>query len=232
MDRRIRRKKTMAEKVRDFSRANPSANPAFAAALGRLDEGIVKLTELENAQAGGFTSKHSATVRRRALRRRLRDGLLRHLVTVAQDGAGKHPELDGFRLPEHNITTGAFQVQARKLLDQGVARKDLLLACGLAPELLDDLKALLDQFDAAVAAGNDGLLGHVMASAALKRVSEEIMQVVAIMDGINRYRFEGQPELLAAWESARHVVTGPATAQEQAEEGPALAAPGEVKPAA
>jgi hypothetical protein len=32
---------------------------------------------------------------------------------------------------------------------------------------------------------------------------------------------------MAAWESARHVVTGPVTAEEQAEEGP-----GEVKPAA
>jgi hypothetical protein len=232
MDRRIRRKKNMAVKVRDFSRANPSTNPAFVAAVGRLDEGILKLTELENTQAGGFTSKHSATVRRRGLRRRVRDGLLRHLVSVAQDGAAKHPELDGFRLPEHNITTGAFQVQARKLLDQGVARKDLLLECGLSPELLDDLKAMLDQFDASVAATNDGLLGHVMASAALKLVSDEIMQIVAIMDGINRYRFEGQPELMAAWESAKHVVTGPATAEEKAEEGPAGPVPGEVKPAA
>ena len=58
------------------------------------------------------------------------------------------------------------------------------------------------------------------------------MQVVEIMDGINRYRFEGQPELMAAWESAKHVVTGPTTAEEQVEEGPAGPAPGEVKPAA
>jgi len=223
----------MAVRVRDFSRANPSTDPAFVAALGRLDQGILKLTELENAQTGGFTSKHASTSRRRELRRRLREGLLRHLVTVGQDIAAGHPEIrDIFRLPEHNITTGAFQVQARKLLDQGVARKDLLLECGLSPELLDDLKAMLDQFDASVAATNDGLLGHVMASAALKLVSDEIMQIVAIMDGINRYRFEGQPELMAAWESAKHVVTGPATAEEKAEEGPAGPVPGEVKPAA
>lgn len=222
----------MAVRVRDFNRANPSTDPAFIAAAGRLDEGILKLSALENTQSGGFTSKHSATVRRRQYRRRLRDGLLRHLVTVAQDGAAKHPELDGFRLPEHNLTTGAFQAQAHKLLDQGLARKDLLVECGLSPALLDDLKATLDQFDASVAATNDGLLGHVMASAALKLVSDELMQIVAIMDGINRYRFEGQPELMAAWESARHVVTGPRTAEEQAEEEAASPGPGEVKPAA
>jgi hypothetical protein len=233
MERRIRRRKNMAVRVRDFSRANPSTDPAFVAALGRLDQGILKLTELENAQTGGFTSKHSATTRRRELRRRLREGLLRHLVTVGQDIALGHPEIrDVFRLPEHNITTGAFQSQARKLLEEGVARKDLLLEHGLSPQLLDDLKVAVDEFDASVAASNDGLLGHVMARAALKRVSDEIMQLVEIMDGINRYRFVGQPELMAAWESAKHVVTGPQTAEEKAEDGPAESGPGEVKPAA
>jgi len=31
---------------------------------------------------------------------------------------------------------------------------------------------------------------------------------VGMMDGINRYRFQNEPQLLVAWESARHVVTG------------------------
>jgi hypothetical protein len=30
-----------------------------------------------------------------------------------------------------------------------------------------------------------------------------------MLDGLNRYRFEGNAELLAAWESARKVVGGP-----------------------
>lgn len=58
------------------------------------------------------------------------------------------------------------------------------------------------------------------------------MQLVEIMDGMNRYRFADQPELLAAWETARHVVTGPRTAEEQAEEEPTSPESGEVKPAA
>jgi hypothetical protein len=37
---------------------------------------------------------------------------------------------------------------------------------------------------------------------------------------------------MAAWESAKHVVTGPATAEEKEEEGAAATGPGEVKPAA
>jgi hypothetical protein len=223
----------MAVRVRDFSHAHPSSDQSFVLVLDRLEKGIGELTELENAQTGGYSSRHSATVRRRELRRRVRDGLLRHLVTVADDAAAEVPELlETFQLPEHNVTTGAFQAIARKLLEQGVAHQEVLIKHGLSVTLLDDLKAGVDQFDALVSASNDGLLGHVMARSALQRVSDEIIQLVEIMDGINRYRFADQPELLAAWDSARHVVTGPRTAEEQAEERPASPGSGEVQPAA
>jgi hypothetical protein len=36
-----------------------------------------------------------------------------------------------------------------------------------------------------------------------------------MMDGFSRYRFENEPQLLVAWESARHVVTGPRPAKEE-----------------
>jgi hypothetical protein len=36
--------------------------------------------------------------------------------------------------------------------------------------------------------------------------SDEIRQLVELMNGLNRYRFAADPEKLAAWESARNVV--------------------------
>ena len=75
---------------------------------------------------------------------------------------------------------------------------------------------------------------------------DEVMQLVGILDGINRYRFAREPQLLAAWDRAKHVVggsqvEGPVTAPEGAVTAPEVparpAAPtgpatGEVKPAA
>jgi hypothetical protein len=76
----------------------------------------------------------------------------------------------------------------------------------------------------------------VLAGAELRRVSDEITQLVAMMDGVNRYRFEREPQLLVAWESAKHVVTGPLTAEEKKRAPTGVPAepaqPGEVKPAA
>lgn len=36
-----------------------------------------------------------------------------------------------------------------------------------------------------------------------------------MMDAINRYRFQNESALLAAWKAAKHVVTGPQTEEEK-----------------
>ena len=112
------------------------------------------------------------------------------------------------------------------MLEQGQAQRELLAKHELADRLLEDLAAAVDQFDASVAETNEGRRGHVGARAELDAVSDEVMQLVEMLDGLNRYRFGREAELLAAWERARHVV-GP-RAEGKEEPPPA----GEVKPAA
>jgi hypothetical protein len=227
----------MAVSVRDFSRAHPSADASYASVLGRLETSITRMEELAGQQQGGYLSKHSSTVRRQGLRRRLHGGLLRHLVTIAQDAAAESPALtEMFQLPPANATHRTFQTLARKMLEQGQAQKELFAKHGLADKLLDDLAAAVDEFDASVAETNEGKQGHVLARAELDTVSDEVINLVGMLDGLNRYRFDRDPQLLAAWESAKHVVTGPqAKASEEKPAppaGPAQAGPEEVKPAA
>ena len=210
MNRRVRRRLEMALKVRDFSRARPSADASHASVLGRLEATISRMEEVSGQQVGGFLSKHSSTVRRKDIRRRLHAGLLRHLVTIAQDAAVEKPELtEKFQLPPVTASNKAFQTVARKLLEQGKAEQELLLKHGLGSKLLEDLSAAVDEFDASVAETNSGLQGHILARAELDSLSEEVMLLVGMLDGINQYRFEKEPEVLVAWESAKHVVSGP-----------------------
>jgi hypothetical protein len=57
----------------------------------------------------------------------------------------------------------------------------------------------------------------------MKTLTDEIMRLVGMLDGFNRYRFHRDPELIIAWESAKRVVSEPE----------ARTGPGEVeKPAA
>ncbi|MGH7752502.1 MAG: hypothetical protein ACREN5_06775, partial [Gemmatimonadales bacterium] len=124
-----------------------------------------------------------------------------------------------------------FRALARKLLENGQADKDLLARHGLSGTLLDDLAQALAQYDASVEESSLGRRDHVAARAELNAVSREILNLVELLDGLNRYRFGSESATLAAWESARNVVSGPRSAEPAEEPGPALAA-GEVKPAA
>jgi len=232
MNRSISRRLEMAVRARDFSATHPSDDPSYVLVLNRLKESIDRIVELGGQQVGGFLSTHSSSLRRRDIRRKLRDGLLRHLVTVARDAASEKPELGAkFQLPKQNLSHVRFQTVARKMLAQGQAEQELLVKHGLSATLVGDLAAAVAEFDASVAESNSGRQGHILAGAALRTVSEELLQVVEMMDGLNRYRFQKEPQLLVAWEAARHVTSGPQAAVR--EEGLAGAEPaGEVKPAA
>jgi hypothetical protein len=223
----------MGVRVRDFSHAHPSADATFAPVLERLDTRISRMEELVRQQEGGYLSKHSSVIRRKDLRRRLRDGLLRHLVTVAEVAGEEVPGLaEKFRLPRSNTRHAVFQGVARKMLEEGQANKEVLAKYGLADKLFEDLGAAVDEFDTSVAETNEGLRSHVGARAELQALGEEVVLLVGMLDGLNRYRFEHDAQLLAAWKSARHVQSGPQIKEVAAAPAPAPTSGGEVKPAA
>jgi hypothetical protein len=90
----------MAVRVRDFCDTNPSTDPSFVSVLGRLKEAIDRMVTLGSRQVSGFLSRHASTVNRQQIRRRLRNDLLRHLVTIAQDASVEKPGLgDQFEIP-------------------------------------------------------------------------------------------------------------------------------------
>jgi hypothetical protein len=77
--------------------------------------------------------------------------------------------------------------------------------------VLESLTAGLGQFDQAVAQGAEGRRIHVGAAVELDVVGGEAVEIVKMIDGLNRVRFAGEPGLLAAWRSASNVI-GPARA--------------------
>jgi hypothetical protein len=200
----------MATSVRTFSRAHPSADGSYTLVLDRLDGTITRIEGLAKQQEGGFVSKHAAAFKRADLRRRLHTGLLRHVVTAAEDAGSEVSGMgEKFRIPNGNATHAAFRAGASELLDQARANLDLLMKHGLSASLVDDLDAAVKEFDASIQETDDGKQSHVAARAEMRALTEEIMRIVGILDGFNRNRFHHDPELIVAWESAKHVVTGP-----------------------
>jgi hypothetical protein len=147
-------------------------------------------------------------------------------VTVAESADVDQRGLgERFKIPSASASHEAFRTLARQVLEQGQATQERLAKHGLADRLLPDLTAAVDEFDASVVTSNEGRRDHVGARAELEAVSDEVMQIVEVLDGVNRYRFGGDAEMRAAWESARNVVSEPSSAgaEEPGKEG-------EVKP--
>jgi hypothetical protein len=108
--------------------------------------------------------------------------------------------------------------------------KEVLLKHRLSQSVLDEFVRMLDQFDQAVALGNDGRTAHVGATRELRAVSLEIVRAVRVMDGRNRQRFADQEQLLGSWINASTVLGTPARPGTEPEGG--TPAGGEVRPAA
>jgi hypothetical protein len=70
----------------------------------------------------------------------------------------------------------------------------------------------VSQFDQALEQASEARRGHVGASAELDLIGDEIIHLVKVMDGLNRFRFAEAGEILAEWESASNVF-GPGASQ-------------------
>jgi hypothetical protein len=233
MNAKSRRKIEMGRRALDFSRAHPDASPGYTAAVTRLEERLTRANELAGQQRDGLLEVRAATARKFELRRSMRQAHLAHLAQVAKIAGREVPELaQKFVFKPRTTSYLAFRTAARGIAAEAESQKEVLVKHGLVEAVLESLVQALDQFDAAVENGSAGRQAHVGASAELGAVADEVVQIVNVMDGLNRYRFAKEGELLAAWESASNVSATPRSSTPKAGTGDAPPAGGEIRPAA
>ena len=230
----LRRRLEMAVRVRDFLRAHRTEGNqeggAEAAAFARLEELLARAGVLAAQQRAGVVAQRGSTAQRAEVRRALQSQLLRYLSAVGRVAARQNTELGAqFRLPATRATNQAFLTLARGMLTKATEQKDLLVSRGMSEQLLDDLAAALTAFEQTLEATRAARREHVGASADLDAVFSEISQQVRLLDGLVRYRFGDNAELLGAWASARNV-EGPF--RSKAEPAAGSVTPAIIKPAA
>jgi hypothetical protein len=225
MDAKSRRKIEMGKSALEFSRSHPDTSPGYTAALTRLADRLTRADQIASQQMDGLRDVRAASERKLELRRVLKNAHLAHVAQVGKVAAREVPELaQKFVFRPGTTTYLAFRTAARGMAAEAQTHKDVLVKHGLAETVLDNLMHALDQFDAAVEQRLEGRQAHVGASAELRSVADEVVQVVRVMDGLNRYRFINDAELPAAWESASNVAGPPKSSV------PAKPAPGETPP--
>ena len=215
----LRRRLEMAARVRDFLRAHKTDAVGEGLGLAKLEELIQRAEALVAQQRAGVVVTRAATQQRAKLRRALLSKLLLYLRAVGAVAAKQNPELAvQFQLPPPNASHQALLTVVRGMLEKATAQKDLFVSRGMSPMLLDALAGALGEFEKTLEASREGRRNHVGASADLKAVAAEIKEQVRVLDGLVRFRFGENAELMAAWASARNVL-GPIKPKVEPEAG-------------
>ena len=160
-----------------------------------------------------------STKHREGLRRALQSKLLLYLRALGGLGDPENGEAAvQFQVPPSNASHLALLTAGRDMLEKATGQKDVLLSRGMPPTLLDDLAGALGGLEKTIESTRAGRRDHVGASADLQTVAAEIKKQVRALDGMVRYRFGDNAELMGAWRSARNVL-GPFKAKNEPEAG-------------
>jgi len=207
MNAQLRRRLEMAGRVRDFLRAHKTDAVGEGLGLAKLEESIARAEALDAQQRAGVVTTRLSTKHRKGIRRALQSKLLLYLRALGGLGDPENGEAAvQFQVPPSNASHLALLTAGRDMLEKATGQKDVLLSRGMPPTLLDDLAGALGGLEKTIESTRAGRRDHVGASADLQTVAAEIKKQVRALDGMVRYRFGDNPELMGAWRSARNVL--------------------------
>ena len=219
MNAQLRRRLEMAGRVREFLRAHKTDGVGEGLGLAKLEELLQRAEVLASQQRAGLVATRSATNRRSDLRRALQSKLLLYLRAVGAVAAKENAELAvQFHVPPSNASNQALVTMARGMLEKATLHKDVLVKGGMAEQLLDDLAKTIGEVEQTIEATRASRREHIGATADLEAVAAEIAEQVKVLDGLVRYRFGENAELMGAWASARNVL-GPFKPKDKPEAG-------------
>ena len=211
----IRRKFDTWTAVREFAAAHPFTEPAHAALVARFGTVLDLAKAAAVGEQRGRLVSRAATRHRKEVRRELVSAL-RYLSQVGEMAAADAPNLAS-RFPAASIRLANATLLARATTALTLAEEQLevLGKHGLAPSQVDEFTTLVSRFDAATREALGGRSEHIAARGALAQATDELMDLLRLLDTLYQNRGKSDPKLLAAWLSARNVANpapiGPAT---------------------
>ncbi len=205
VDALIQIKMEVGGRVVGFCHAHPSDNPGLNAAVEKLEGRLQRAAVLDAQQQGGEIVVHASVLNKSDLRVTIRDGL--SLVAgLAEAASEEQPDLAvRIRVPNLRTDRATFVSSARVAVAQAREVEPLLRSYGLPDTLLTELADALDRFESTEDTKELGRSAHVGATADLHKVAGEVMRILRQLDKLNRHRFRGDAELLAAWKRARNL---------------------------
>jgi hypothetical protein len=233
MDMVVRGKLEMVARVREFIRAHLAAEPGYSPILLRLEEGQGRAIAIAAREQEGRTASRGARAHRRELRRVLHFQVIRYLVAIGSVAARDQIELaERFKLTSSNMTNATFIASVRALLVAAESQRSLLMEAGMKEGVLEGLSTKVVEMEAAIETARTGLREHIGARADLDVVTAELLELVKVLDGMTRYSFGDNPDIMAEWNAVKRLPPSRGKGKAPAKDAPGPTPPGGVAPAA
>ncbi len=205
MDEHIRLKLGMAEGALNFCLGHAEGDPAITPVADRLGIMVGRTKELLEQHRRGVIAGTTAVDDKVTLRVAIEEGLAA-LAGIARTASKTVPGISIHRrLPRPHASELTLLTNARVAVGEATANKEKLVPFGLDDAMLQAVSADVEGFSAAMARQRTAKAQQVGARQDLKAISSEIITVVKNLDALYRVRYKKNPELRAAWKSARNV---------------------------
>jgi hypothetical protein len=189
----------------ELSAQHPMADPEGVEAVNRLQGLLQQFRQLAAEQHEAAVTGRAIVQRQGEIRLVVARDHLPHMASVGRLAARDLPELVRTFSPRRIKSNLQFRTVTGTMVEAARANQDVLRKHGLSVTLLDDLEKGLAEYDAL----SEGLHRHQTsrtgATVDLHRVAKDIVAVVKVIDGHNRFRWRDDARMLAAWRQASSI---------------------------
>jgi hypothetical protein len=213
MDREARSALSSFQRVQEFLAQLPTSSDApvtLGAQATELNEVIARLSSNSVDQEAGSRFARVHTESQRRLRKALYAEHMQPISRVAREVFGASGMDRAFRMPHQTTVNQRLLAAAGAMAEAAQKEREVFVKHGLPEDFIEQLKACAAALETARDAKVQSRRRLVTATADVQEQVKRGKKAVRLLDAILRPRLAKDPELLAAWRSAKRVP--PATA--------------------
>lgn len=196
-------------RVRAFVEANPATGqPGFESAKAALDEALARLREYASVRLSGQELGRAELRRRDQMIVRIRDRHMRPIVTIARGQVAPQSDVRlpaALRMPKEPLSVTRMLQSCDAMIEAARPFESVLVANGLEPDFLAQLKSARDALEGVVASRATLLGARLGAKKGLQVQLVLGRRAVDRLDAVVRARFEGEEAILTTWRNAKRI---------------------------
>jgi len=192
-------------RVREFLDAHPPVNatPNFLKKVAELDDVMSSMSQQADEQNTGKRLTAGESKRQSALRATLWDDHLAPIAELARAIFGVPGVKETLKLPKKTADNDLLLEAASGMANAAEAEKSAFIAYGLPEDFVDQLRAATKALADALVGRDKSTRRHVKATAAVKDQVKRGSRAVLGINAILRPTLKRNPDLKAAWKSAK-----------------------------